>query len=280
MTDQIDQRAYWNGEAGQKWVASQQDLDQMLHALTVQALAAADPRPGETVIDLGCGCGTTTLALADAVGPGGRVHGLDVSQPMLALAQKRRCMRDGVDFSLADIEAGVPEAKADLAFSRFGVMFFTDPTRAFRNIRAALKPGGRLRLLVWRPFKQNDWAFAPFIAAVPHLTAPTPPGPEDPGPFSFADPDRVRRILGGAGFADVTLDPVEAVVDLGLGRGLEQAMHMVTEIGPLSRLLADAGPAAREAALAAVRADLQKRASGDTIPLGQACWLVRATNPA
>ncbi|HYZ33803.1 MAG TPA: methyltransferase domain-containing protein, partial [Crenalkalicoccus sp.] len=151
--------AYWNGPAGRSWVAGQERMDATFAPLTEVALALAAPRPGERVLDIGCGCGGTLLALADRVGSAGEVLGLDVSAPMLARAAERAAGLPQVRTALGDAAAHpLPPAHFDLGFSRFGVMFFRGPVGAFRHIRAALRPGGRLVFICWRALAENDWA--------------------------------------------------------------------------------------------------------------------------
>src|SRR5580692_9070825 len=197
------QREFWNSEATRRWVTEQARIDRLFAGVTDAALAAAAPKPGEHALDIGCGTGTTLLRLADAVGPSGRVLGVDISEQQLTLARRRIAEAGSAQASVELHDAATYPFSAgdfDLAFTRFGVMFFADPIAAFTNIRRALKPGGRLALAVFRPGPQNPWATAS-IAAIRHLvTPPAPPGPEEPGQFSWGDPARVHRILEGAGF--------------------------------------------------------------------------------
>ena len=157
---------YWNGPVGERWAKKQSDFDRNMGSLTVKALAFADARPGERVLDIGCGFGTTTMALARSVAPDGRVTGIDISAPMLGAA-RRRVAEAGLPIELIEADASVhPFApRYDLLFSRFGVMFFADPTAAFANLHGALKPKGRLAFVCWRAFAENTWAFAPYKAA-------------------------------------------------------------------------------------------------------------------
>ena len=226
------QRAYWNSEATRRWVTEQTRIDRLMAEATDAALAAAAPKPGENVLDIGCGSGTTTLRLAEAVGSTGRVLGIDISEQQLELARQRvaAANADNVELVLDDAAThGLAPETFDLCFTRFGVMFFADPVAAFSNIRRAMKPSGRLLLTVFRSGSENPWATA-VVAAIRHLVPPPPAlGPEDPGQFSWSDPARVRRILGGAGFREMVLTPLD--VSLRLGADAAEATHFATFIG-------------------------------------------------
>jgi SAM-dependent methyltransferase len=274
-----DQIAYWNGPGGGHWAAQQERTDRVLVEIGAVSLAHAAARPRESVIDVGCGCGATTIGLAEAVGPQGRVTALDVSAPMLGRARERLAAYGNVSFALADAAAHAFAAEADLLFSRFGVMFFGDPTAAFANLRRGLKPGGRTVFACWRPPALNPWMTVPLTAAYAHVPKLPQLGPEDPGPFSFADPDRVRRILTGAGFVDVALEPVDLATDLATGGGLDMAVDYVLEIGPTSRALQDHPPETRARVAESVRAALAPYAAGSEVRLPAAIWIVSARAP-
>lgn len=275
-----DQVTYWNSPAGERWAALQDEIDAVFAPLTAVVLDRADAQPGERVIDVGCGCGATTLALAERVGPGGAVLGVDVSVPMLEVA-RRRVGTAGASLLLADAASHPFEPGArDLAFSRFGVMFFAEPAGAFANIRAGLRPGGRLTFACWRPIAENGWFDIPVRAALPHAPPQAPADPHAPGPFAFADPVRVRAILGAAGFADIEVAPHDPRMPLAGPGDLDRATGFATRIGPASRLLAEMGEDARQAAVADIRAALAGHDGADGIVLGGAVWIVSARNPA
>lgn len=272
--------AYWNGDGGQRWVKRQAIWDIVLAPVADAIVQAAQPRQGERVIDVGCGCGATTILLAERVGKGGRVLGLDVSAPMLAVAKSRILPGQPVDFALADATVHDLHAmQADLLFSRFGVMFFAEPAVAFANLRSGLQSGGRLAFSCFRPASENPWMMLPLTAAYQHVPPLPKPGPEDPGPFSFADPARVERILATAGFVDIALTPLDLNFDLAAGRGLEEAVKSVLEIGATSRALEGQPAGIRAAVDISVRETLATYLKGDRVALPAAIWLVSARNP-
>jgi SAM-dependent methyltransferase len=271
------QITYWNATAGPIWVAMSDALDSEIRPLGLAAMTALAPQVGERVIDIGCGCGDTTLELARRVGAGGSVLGADISAPMLDVA-RRRAGEAGLaqaSFVQADAQAHAFAGDADAVFSRFGVMFFADPAAAFANIRRGLKPGGRLAFVCWRPLPENPWMTVPFAAAAPLLpAAPPPPDPLAPGPFAFADPVRVRGILVEAGFADIAIDPHDEKVGWG---DLEQSAQVSLRVGPLGAVVRDnpqlAGPIE-----AAVREGLRPYLTETGVLLDSATWIVTARN--
>jgi SAM-dependent methyltransferase len=277
--DNSAQAEYWNSVAGPKWTEHQEHQDQVLRPVLDRVIAAADPKPGERVIDVGCGCGATTIEIAARVSPGGEVLGLDISEPMLARARERAADLPA-RFVLADAtvyDFGLE--RADLAASRFGIMFFADPARSFANLRKGLKPGGRLAFACWREARQNPFFILPLREAGKH-TPPLPEmDPEAPGPFAFADPARVKRILSQAGFADIAVKPHDLELDIAVGRGLDAAVKAAMTIGPTSRMLEGQSEAVRAAVEADIRKALAAHARGDKVPLGAAIWVVTAANP-
>jgi SAM-dependent methyltransferase len=271
---------YWAGPGGENWARHNDFTEHMFAPVTSALLKAVDAKPGERIVDVGCGCGGTALALAKEVGPTGSVLGIDVSAAMLDLA--RRLTPPGAKVEFVEADATVyafARGGFDLLASRHGVMFFAEPPRAFANLRSALKPGGRLVFSCFRSPRDNPWATVPLEAAYAHLPRPPKPGPEDPGPFAFADPARVQRILGGAGFAGVAPAPHDLMYDIASGGGLEGAVENMLEIGPVSRAIQNASASAREKVAAAVRAALAPYAKGKAVALPAAIWIVTAKNP-
>jgi SAM-dependent methyltransferase len=271
------QAEYWNAGAGPTWAELQEPLDRQLAPLGRLAMAALAPRPGERLLDVGCGAGETTLELAQAVAPAGHVTGLDISATLLAVARRRAAGRRDVDFVEADAQT-YPFAPAshDGLFSRFGVMFFADPAAAFANLRRALKPGGRLAFVCWRTAAENEVMSLPMAAASPFLPPSTPPEPGAPGPFAFADPERVRALLDAAGFTGIHLAPHELKVG---GGDLEATLSLSLRVGPLGGALRE-NPDKREAAVDAIRAALAPHEGPDGVKLRSATWVVTARNPS
>jgi SAM-dependent methyltransferase len=276
----VDQIAFWNGPAADRWVRGQTFLDTMLRPFGDAALDSAQAAPGEAVLDVGCGCGDTSLAIADLVTSHGRVVGVDVSAPMLARARERPAGRSNVSFLEGDAgSAAFGPGSFDLVFSRFGLMFFPEPTRAFVHLREALRAGGRLAFVCWRRLNENPWAAVPLDAVADVLGRPEPQPPDAPGPFSFGDPARLRGIVEGAGFRDVGLRAFDATVAFGANASLEQAAREMAQLGPAARLLADRDEADAARAVAAIESAIRPYASAEGgVRFPGAAWIVTAHN--
>ena len=284
MTDAIEaagpnaeQIEYWNGEAGTKWTDFNPQLDRMLAPLSAVVIDRAAPASGERVLDVGCGCGATTVELARRVAPGGAVTGVDVSTPMLAMA-RQRAADEGLAVTLLNADAethALPGGAFDLAFSRFGVMFFNDPGAAFANIVRALRPGGRLTFVCWRAVTLNPWVSVPLEAVRPLVPDFEPPQPGAPGPFAFAEAERVEGILTAAGFGAVTLEPHQSAMGVGEG-DLDACVQSILKLGPVSRLLREAGDQTIAAAARAVREAVAPYHTGETLEMDSAVWIVGA----
>jgi SAM-dependent methyltransferase len=237
------------------------------------------------VLDVGCGAGASSLDLAARVGAGGHVLGVDISEPLIGRARALAPQDTPAVFQVADASSTeLPQGAFDILFSRFGVMFFDDPTAAFSHMRRALKPGARVAFVCWRGMAENDWVRLPMGAMKGILPPTTPPGPEAPGPFSFGDQGRVARILTVAGFTDVAIAPFDASIPFGKGEtrdaALDDAVKMTLEVGPLARSLADQPDDIRARASAAVRAAFAGCPGERSVMIDGAAWIVTARNPA
>ena len=278
MTGNEQQAEYWNGAVGERWVAMQDTLDAGMADIAAKALSFARVKPGMLVIDIGCGCGTTALALAEMVGPQGAVTGVDISMPMLGHAKARAASaKSAAIFVHADASDYAFKPENDLIFSRFGVMFFADPAAAFANIRKALKPGGRLVFACWRTAPENAWAAVPFAAARDLLPEQPPADPTAPGPFALADSARVKNILEKAGFKNIRIEKLDT--NMYMGAGLDAAVDMSTKAGPLARALGGIDDDALKGKIRArVKDALAKYQTADGVQAPAACWLVEAGN--
>jgi SAM-dependent methyltransferase len=275
-----DQAAYWNGEAARHWLAYEQRYDKMLHPFTlrlIDAIRAAAPR---AVLDVGCGCGATTLAAGRLVRMEGTALGIDLSAPLIERARLRAEAegRPWVHFERRDAQHHPFEAERfDAVISRFGLMFFSDPVAGFSNVLQALRPGGRLAFVCWQDALSNEWMTVPGAVLLSYA-GPVDFGPaEAPGPFALADHERVAETLIAAGFVDVTVEPLHE--PLLLGDEPEETVEFLKDAGPGRRLLDGLDSEAIEACTAALIETLRTHRSDAGIRLGSAAWLVVAHRP-
>lgn len=275
MNPNADQVAYWNGPVAERWTREQQTIDRAFAAFTRKLLDVAALRVGERVLDVGCGYGTSALAAAETVGPTGEVVGVDVSAPLVARAIERSAGGARLSYVLADAAVHRFAESFDVEISRFGVMFFDDPVRAFANLRSALRAGGRLVFACWRPFAENEWARVPYEAATKHVPPDPPAGPEEPGPFSLGDRARVTRVLQGAGFSRFDIVPFDAEVILS-EEGVEAAANYVMGIGPTARLIRDASDETKRRVRGTLEATLRPLTQQGRTALDGAAWMVDA----
>ena len=280
--DNSEQIAEWNGALGERWVAMRQEIDRFVVPFGNAALKAAAPQPGERVIDIGCGCGDTAIEIARMVGASGAVLGVDVSQPMLAVARSRGALANGAQLAFREADASEADlpANTDLLFSRFGVMFFSQPSPAFSHMRKSLRAGGRCVFVCWRTPRDNPWAMTPLSAARAAMgVTPAPADPNAPGPFAFADEERLRGILSGAGFG--TIDVQRFDVAIPIGATPRCAAENAVQIGPVSRLVREVGAEHLPIILDAVERTLVPLAAPDGhVSLNGSTWIVSAMNPA
>ena len=274
-----DMLSFWNGQGGHIWMERQAHTDITLAPMTAALLAFAAPPPGERVLDVGCGCGATTLALARAVGPAGRVTALDISGPMLAEGERRARTAGiaNIEWRQADAATATLD-RYDLLASAFGTMFFGDPVAAFANLRRAADPGARMAFVCWRPLAENPWMEVPMTAVARHLPPRPKAAPHAPGMFAFADPRRVAEVLVAAGWASPRLDRPDLDLDIAAGRGLEEAVVQSTRIGAVNSWLRNQPAAVAAAATASLREALAVHLDGAALRLPGAMWLVTSTS--
>jgi SAM-dependent methyltransferase len=270
-----DMLSFWNGEGGNIWVARQAHTDATLAPVTDALVNFAAPRPGEAVLDVGCGCGAPTLEFARAVGPSGQVVGMDISGPMLAegAARARAAGIANVDWRLDDPATAKLE-EFDLLTSAFGVMFFGDMVGAFTNMRRAAKPGARMALVCWRGLAENPWMEVPMNAVAQHLPPRPPATPNAPGMFAFASPDYVSQVLTAAGWAPPQFVKLDLDLDIAAGRGLEEAVMQSTQIGAVNSWLRNQPAEIISASTRSLREALAPHADGASVRLAGALWLI------
>ena len=255
------------------WAEIRDLLELQLSPLGQPALRALAPRPGENILDIGCGGGETAMDLAATVAPNGNVVGVDLSAAILAFAHQAADGCDRLRFIEADAQTFpfIPRS-FDAAFSRFGVMFFADPIAAFVNIHRSLKPDGRLAFVCWRTLEENPLDLLPLRAASAHLPAQPVEDPDAPGPFAFADPVRVRTILEAAGFCNIEINAHDEQVGSG---DLDAMLAVCTRVGALGKILRG-NPQLRDKTLPAVRSALAEHAGPAGVTLKAATWVVTA----
>jgi SAM-dependent methyltransferase len=277
VTPNTAQAEAWNGDQGRHWAVNAERQDQMFAEYARLVLDAAQAGGGDRVLDIGCGAGGTTLEAARRV-PGGRALGADLSDLLVAEAS-RRAERTGlgnVAFTRADAQVHpFPSGAFDVVISRFGVMFFDDPAAAWANIGRALRPGGRLAFCCWQEEAATDFFAVPRAAVAPRVVPlPPPADPDAPGPMALARPERIRSLLGPAGFTDVEVSP--ATVSLLVGRDPDDAARYITGMGPARALLSDVPAETKEAGIRALSEAFASYAADDGVRLGGAVWLVTA----
>jgi len=274
------QAAYWTEVRGAQWVRDQRIFDTMLAPFGNEALRILDAQLGEHVLDIGCGTGTTTVQIAQAVGPTGRVTGCDIASTMIDAARRSALALPQVSFEVLDVQTGrLGDALYDAAFSRFGVMFFDDPVAAFQNVANFVRSRGRLVFVCWQHEDDNDWISLP--AAVMRQFTPEPvlPTADAPGPFAFRDPNRVRRILKDAGWIDIEVTPFAAPARLGAGLGLDEALTQTMGLHPAHVLRRQVDDETFTKATAAVRGLLAEHMANDEVVFRANAWIAQARNP-
>ncbi|MGH2937481.1 MAG: class I SAM-dependent methyltransferase [Solirubrobacterales bacterium] len=271
-----EQSEFWNGAGGDAWVAMQPVIDRMFVPIAELLADAAAERGAERVLDVGCGVGATTVAIARRLGDGAAVTGVDISAPMVEAAKERVAFDDHPPrFLLADAATHSFEGgEFDLLVSRFGVMFFDNPVAAFTRLREAIAPEGGLRFVCWRSPEENSF-LTTGAQATAHLLPEMPPRePGAPGPFAFAERGRLDEILSGAGWGGIEVEPI----DFPCAFPVSDLPRYLARIGPVGSALREADDATRAEALRVARAAYQPFVNGDEVRFTARCWSVGAKN--
>ncbi|GLC97450.1 hypothetical protein Tamer19_68590 [Cupriavidus sp. TA19] len=272
-----EQAALWNGPSGQAWVAQQALLDQLLQPLEALLVGAVDAGAARHVLDVGCGAGATTLALARSIGARGQCTGIDISGPLVDVA-RARAQREGVPatFVQADAQTRVfAPGTFDAIVSRLGVMFFTDPVAAFANLRLAAKAGAALRCIAWRGAAENPFMTTAERAAAPLLRNLPPRPPGGPGQFAFGDRQLVRSILEDSDWTAIDITPIDVACALP-AHALEDYF---TNLGPVGLALRDADAGTRDQVVEVVGNAFRPYMRGQTVHFTAACWMIAARAP-
>ena len=270
-----EQARLWNGPSGQSWVEAQALLDRAFRPFEDRLVEAASTGPHRRVLDIGCGTGSTTLAVARRLGAASRCVGVDISEPMLALARTRGAHEGSpAEFIRADAQTYPFEAGIfDLVVSRFGVMFFDDPVRAFANVRRASANGAELRCIAWRSAADNPFMTTAERAAAPLLPALPARQPDAPGQFAFANPTRVHGLLAESGWSGSDIQPI----DVECAFPAEALTSYFTRLGPVARVLQEVDDETRARVIDVVRPAFDAYVHGDEVRFTAACWMVGAS---
>lgn len=274
-TPPLDQRALWNGPAAQAWIDEKDVLDRMFQPFEDLLTDHARRLGASAVLDIGCGTGRTTFALADALGPQARCTGVDISEPMIEVARER-ARRDGraTEFIATDAQQhAFAAASFDLFVSRFGVMFFDEPVAAFANLRRAARPGASLCCIAWRSATENPFMTTAEHAAAPLLPAMPPRRLDGPGQFAFADRHRTEAMLQQAGWGRIAITPL----DVSCRFPADKLHAYLTRLGPLGVVLQSVDDAvARQHIVDVVRTAFEPFVQGDEVVFDAACWCIDA----
>lgn len=281
--DNTDQIEFWNGRVGETWARYQDRLDRAFSPLTDVLAEMTHPHSGERIVDIGCGCGDLALTLAVRIGRAGHVLGIDISRPMLAVAQVRGVALTGehapIEWREADASLYAFSGDYDLLLSRLGVMFFAEPVAALRNLGTALKPGGRFAFLCWREFEHNPWVAFP-SSQIRDLAPPQAADPHAPGPFAFADKNRVGDMLRQAGFDEISAVAIETTVLLGSATGtdaqtraVENALDLSLRTGPVGAVMREADDALKQEVRRRLSAAFASLVKDGEVRLPGSLWL-------
>lgn len=274
----VDQATSWDGPDGDNWTEHEDFYNDCTNLISPHLFAAAAIAPSERVLDLGCGCGATTRQAARSA-VSGTATGMDLSTRMLERAREHATAEGltNTNFVRGDVQVYPFEPGSfDIAISRYGVMFFNDPVAAFENVATALRPGGRIAMLVWREMSRNDWVMGTLKALVPEREIPDPPM-DVPSPFAFGNAERTTEILTSAGYENVQLEAVEE--PMFMGSDAEWSYTFASKLGLVTGVLKDFDENQRAAALERLRAAHGERETPDGVLFGASSWVIQATTP-
>lgn len=274
-------RGFWNDSGGRMWVIYQHIIEVSMAPFGQKVMDILDFNDGERVLDIGCGCGGTTLEIAQLVGSNGYVFGVDISEMIIESAKNKACKENANNIIFKCVDAQTYSFvfnEFDVVFSRFGVMFFDEPVVAFQNIRKSLVAGGRMAFVCWQPIEDIEWISLPRNIVGNYITLPPLSEPNEPGGFSFGNTDRVEKILRLAGFVDIVIEKFNSKINI--GADMSEAMEFMTHIGPAGSVLdnSDIDSKTQVKFTNDLYAALQEYQTKQGIELGSAMWIVTARN--
>ena len=274
----IKQKEFWSGAGGDVWVNKQREMDIMLNPLGQKAIDKLELGSQKTVLDIGCGCGATTFEIAKS-NPEGQIIGIDISIPMLNQASlcSAEMSISNADFQVKDVQTDKLESEYfDVAFSRFGVMFFEDPFEAFENIYQALKHDGQLSFVCWQNASLNPWQSLSIQVIKEYLDLPAPP-PKSPGPFAFEDKEYIEEILSKSNFKEIKIDDNQEEIVMFSGKSIREACEDYLTINPVvTEMLKSSGEDLRETILTALMEKFSSYHKDDGLHFPSATWIVTA----
>ena len=273
----LKQKEFWSGSGGDVWVNKQSEMDIMLNPLGTKAISKLDLSKATKIIDIGCGCGATTLEIAKQLGEG-EIIGVDISEPMLAKAAKNASDQSlsNADFQVLDVQVDDMPSDFDIAFSRFGVMFFEDPYQAFSNIYKSLKVNGQLSFVCWQNSSLNPWQTLSLQVIKEYLDLPSPP-PKSPGPFAFEDKNYISDILNQSNFKDIEIEGNQEDILMSSGKSIEEACEDYLTINPVvTEMLKNSKEELKDEILQALILKFSEFHNGDGLLFPSATWIVTA----
>ena len=274
------QREFWSGKGGDVWVEKQNAMDVMLEPLGVAALSKLPEDLGEHILDIGCGCGSTTLSIAGNLSKNSKITGVDISAPMLDQARKLAAEKNltNADFQVMDIQTELKKENIySAAYSRFGVMFFEAPVPAFKNIYRSLQQGAKFSFVCWQSPQLNPWQALSIQVIKKFVDLPSPL-PRSPGPFAFAEKDYLESIMVDSGFKDIAIESHEQQITMFVGKSLQEASNDYLSINPVvTAMLEESSPEVKDDISSALQELFKEYSDGNGLHFPSATWLVTAS---